>query len=102
MWQALLAAAVLLGHHSGMPDRDSGTVGASTTLAVLNDASVDPQIRDAVELLESAGLGNLLDEARSVSLPDWLPLDEAADEGPRGLAPPGHVHPHDVLRAGGR
>ncbi len=66
-------------------DRDSGTVGALTTLDVLNDASMDTQIWDAVQLLETSGLGNLLDEARSVSLPDWLPLDEAASKDAAAL-----------------
>lgn len=72
--QALLAGAALLGHHSGIPDNTSSQAGVLTTLGVLNDASLDAEIRDAVATMSALGLGNLDSDAEAVTLPDWLPL----------------------------
>lgn len=80
--QAPIAASALLGHHSGIPDLVSGIAGQMTTMDVLRTASLDSEIAEAVSWLRRGGFGDLVSEARSVQLPDWLPLNASPTDAP--------------------
>lgn len=77
---AVLAASALLGHHSGMPDRVSRLAGVVGTLDILGNEGLDGSVASAIRDLREAGFGDLGDEARNVTVPDWLPLDEGSSD----------------------
>lgn len=71
---SLIAAAALLGHHSGMPDRVSTQAGRPDVFSILRDSSLAEPAGDAVAALVKQGFPDLRSEAARVHLPAWLPV----------------------------